>query len=577
MTMAFVALAGSVLVFLGFLLVLYRSLRWLWIRLPFAGMGHADNASKLVGTLVALALFPQILVYAWSTIQSLLNLVPHLIGGMSDLKNDNCVLLDRTCAERIFEPVPTWIASRTGALLQALDLKSFPIETFVWFILTLVIAVQLVELLRSRISLESLRYYSTASGRALASGGHAVAAACRSFIAAIQAVPKFLWQRLVFTVLVVVSFYLGLTALLAIPLLQDKTRGAITAEQLTKAIDSAILSQENFDNIYVPELPVAPQVTQHDVEQETSDPNDPFLGALFVAEEQRQGAIITNLRDAWGRLRKTAFHKQREISDSAKDLITFNASIATRKQFERYYADLYDWHRESMRRIRNRLSACHNTALQYTISRTRALERSSEANKGEPELETILANFFRRRTIEVGAISDTDAVFACRELSDEDLPSAPKPPSIAAILGPIGLWTSWVIDPQLMPVVIIIGLVGFSLLGATVSRVVRVQNERQEAALTLDDLLIVVAGGTTAAVVVFLAAYGGLAVLGSPGGDPNPYLVFATCLIGAVFSEDVWTWARQKLSVSQTRPRRPRPKPESTQKPSKPHAAPDSP
>jgi hypothetical protein len=57
----------------------------------------------------------------------------------------------------------------------------------------------------------------------------------------------------------------------------------------------------------------------------------------------------------------------------------------------------------------------------------------------------------------------------------------------------------------------------------------------------------------TAAIVVFLAAYGGLAVLGAGGGDPNPYVVFVTCLIGAAYSEDVWSWARRKMLVSEER------------------------
>jgi hypothetical protein len=114
-------------------------------------------------------------------------------------------------------------------------------------------------------------------------------------------------------------------------------------------------------------------------------------------------------------------------------------------------------------------------------------------------------------------------------------------------LGPVGSWSRWLLDTGQMPVVIIVGLVGFSLLGATVSRAVRARDENTKAGLSLDDLLSVVAGGMTAAVVVFLAAYGGLAVLGNSASDPNPYVVFVTCLIGAVYSEDVWSWARKRV------------------------------
>jgi hypothetical protein len=52
--------------------------------------------------------------------------------------------------------------------------------------------------------------------------------------------------------------------------------------------------------------------------------------------------------------------------------------------------------------------------------------------------------------------------------------------------------------------------------------------------------------------VVFLAAYGGLAVLaGGSSSDPNPYVLFVTCLVGAVYSEAVWRWARTKLVLKE--------------------------
>ena len=47
--------------------------------------------------------------------------------------------------------------------------------------------------------------------------------------------------------------------------------------------------------------------------------------------------------------------------------------------------------------------------------------------------------------------------------------------------------------------------------------------------------------------VVFLASYGGLAVVSETKTDPNPYVVFAACFVGAIFSEDVWDWARRRI------------------------------
>jgi hypothetical protein len=147
---------------------------------------------------------------------------------------------------------------------------------------------------------------------------------------------------------------------------------------------------------------------------------------------------------------------------------------------------------------------------------------------------------------------------SCQQVASASQTTLPQRPTFADTLGPVGTWTRWLLDTEQMPMVIIVGLVGFSLLGATVSRAVRLGPDKPNALLTVDDLLVVIAGGTTAALVVFLAAYGGLALLGSSGGDPNPYIVFVTCLIGAVYSEDVWAWARSNVLKSATRDRQSR-------------------
>lgn len=52
----------------------------------------------------------------------------------------------------------------------------------------------------------------------------------------IGSIPTVTWQRIVFTALVVVSFYLGLIALLAIPLLNEKSRSQHTVDDVAKVL-----------------------------------------------------------------------------------------------------------------------------------------------------------------------------------------------------------------------------------------------------------------------------------------------------------------------------------------------------
>jgi hypothetical protein len=94
-----------------------------------------------------------------------------------------------------------------------------------------------------------------------------------------------------------------------------------------------------------------------------------------------------------------------------------------------------------------------------------------------------------------------------------------------------------------MPLALTTGLVGFGLLGALVSSFVRAPADQP----TKLDFFGVVSRGASAAVVVFLAVYGGLAIVSQTTPDPNPCVVFLTCLVGAVFGDDIWTWARQNI------------------------------
>jgi hypothetical protein len=47
--------------------------------------------------------------------------------------------------------------------------------------------------------------------------------------------------------------------------------------------------------------------------------------------------------------------------------------------------------------------------------------------------------------------------------------------------------------------------------------------------------------------VIFLAVEGGLSIFAAGEKEPNGYILCFACLVGAVFSEHVWQWARVQL------------------------------
>jgi hypothetical protein len=111
--------------------------------------------------------------------------------------------------------------------------------------------------------------------------------------------------------------------------------------------------------------------------------------------------------------------------------------------------------------------------------------------------------------------------------------------------GPFGLVSRWLLQTKSIPLALITGMLGFGLLGSAIATFVR-GGDRGRVSLTAEVTSVLVRG-LSAAVVVFLAVKGGLAIFSASENEPNAYVVFLTCLVGAVFSEDVWNWAHSKF------------------------------
>ncbi len=128
------------------------------------------------------------------------------------------------------------------------------------------------------------------------------------------------------------------------------------------------------------------------------------------------------------------------------------------------------------------------------------------------------------------------------------LPSVPTPGDELGIFKSIA---QWLIKPNSMALVLIVGMLGFGLFGAVISTFVRETSNTEEYnkdAVIIKDIPGVIIRGVSAAIVIFLGVKGGLAVFSTGEGEPNPYALFFTCLVGAVYSERIWEWAKEKLT-----------------------------
>lgn len=115
---------------------------------------------------------------------------------------------------------------------------------------------------------------------------------------------------------------------------------------------------------------------------------------------------------------------------------------------------------------------------------------------------------------------------------------------------PFSALSGWLRTQRSLELASVIGMLGFGLLGAAASTVVRQRqtDERSGAqtggAVLGDHLTNLVLSGVSAALATYLALKGGLAVISAEGAEPNPYVLLLTCFVAAVYWEDAWERVR---------------------------------
>jgi hypothetical protein len=146
---------------------------------------------------------------------------------------------------------------------------------------------------------------------------------------------------------------------------------------------------------------------------------------------------------------------------------------------------------------------------------------------------------------------------ACENLPRaEDIPERLKLGE-GSDLGVFYYVAGWLMKTESLRFALIVGLVGFGLLGSACSTFIRervqkkgpdpVASEKLKDGVLVRDLTAVVIRGLSAAIVVFLAVVGGLAIFSAGNGQPNSYVLMLTCLVAAVYSETIWNYAEQTL------------------------------
>ncbi|MFT5890485.1 MAG: hypothetical protein ACI9Y7_000577 [Dokdonia sp.] len=132
------------------------------------------------------------------------------------------------------------------------------------------------------------------------------------------------------------------------------------------------------------------------------------------------------------------------------------------------------------------------------------------------------------------------------------LDTPPKREPLGSNLNFFSYIAGWLINTGNKQLALIIGLLGFGLLGSIVRTFMKEKptiisiNSMQED-LMLSDVVGFIVRGFAAALVIFLAIKGGIAILTNGDSDLNLYMTFFLCFTAAVYSDKSWDWARKNF------------------------------
>ncbi|MDW3191519.1 MAG: hypothetical protein R8G66_04120 [Cytophagales bacterium] len=137
---------------------------------------------------------------------------------------------------------------------------------------------------------------------------------------------------------------------------------------------------------------------------------------------------------------------------------------------------------------------------------------------------------------------------ALKQPKEQTIPEQPKQ---GDHLGNFAFIMGWLLSIESYSLVVIMGLVGFGLLGAIGSSFIKGRKQGHEAGALISDVPKTLISGFIAAIVVYLAIQGSVSLLsgGSTGGfsPNNGYLLFFIALTASVYSDFAWDWVKNRF------------------------------
>jgi hypothetical protein len=557
----------TALVLAGFLLLLFllcgvSIVRWLGHKRKHEEEG-VSRRSIIVGLAVAAFLFPKgtyallvtVPLFAIATIEACLSGVvrPHSYF-LSEIRLDGATSGDVLVGQLAY--VSGSILSAIGASAERM-ITDFPWRDGVFALATILLVAR------------SLGTWSSATDRRrrMIDWWHGLSSDRRSHFVAAS--------------LIFVSIYLSIAAIIAIPWLTDESDSAfLSAERLQARLaqmDESVSPFASFDAVASDTLPTVAAIArlvdalnQADTTLQFQGVSEatwmPFLNQLKI----HAAGVLPDRRRTVPAATAQVEKVRQESKAAAEDAIArFDMQLSqqmTTAERAIYFERLVEWVRSSHRRASfhaNRLEEMLGYqdasvqrwvegmvgTLSYAVAHMSAVGQDTVGHRS-----VYLSDFFPP----IEGLRPTYSL----PMMDESILFPPEPPQPGEGWGPFAVVAMWLLRTKSVALAQIAGMLGFGLFGAVISvqrwrtgiRAARknAQEDGSEvAAVEFADIEgefgTILTAGFSATLVVFLAVNGGLAIVNEGTSSPNSYVLFFSCFVGAVYSQDVWAWAQARL------------------------------
>jgi hypothetical protein len=363
--------------------------------------------------------------------------------------------------------------------------------------------------------------------------------------------PDYVRKNILRISIFVVGIYLSLAAIIAIPWLQEEgnpdNEVKYNAETLRQALTKA--KKENYDTLFLPKFPsdpIAMVKVKIPVELVSSAEQEiAFMDDLQGVLDEKL-AIRQTLVTKW---EQNKLKHNQELKGIVDDIVSkFEAEGESLKEKQRikYFQKLREHFQSLIVRWNEELALQGDRIIsedQFCIQGLQAIR--DDINNLESATDAKQINAIIRANLPAYLY---DGIFGETSVLNSNINSLPSSPEAGDDWGIFSLLGSWLFRTDNMSLVLITGVIGFGLFGASISSFVRdftsMKAGQPGKDFNVGEMII---RGISAAVVIFLAVEGGLSVFTQEKMNPNPHVLFFSCLVGAVFSEQIWNWAKDKL------------------------------